>query len=437
MGKTGTVLLALDSFYDLVGPTKTLIIAPLLVAGTTWLDELDEWGFNMTISVVAGLKNERERIRALEKDADIYTINFEMIPWLIDYYSTRAWPFKIVISDEASKLKGFRLRQGAARPRELAKVAHRYVEIFWELTGTPAPNGYIDLWGQLWFLDAGKRLGKTFTAFKDRWFITNKYTNDIKLIDDIAQEEIHSRIEDICLTIKSEDWFDLKEPIVNNIYINLPAGARAQYDQMQKELFTLIDNHEIEAVNAAVRTQKLLQFANGAVYIDPSVDCDSDKNSREFKSVHEAKLDALQEIVDEASGAPILVSYYFRSDLQRLLKRFKKARHLDKNPETLKDWSKGKIPILLAHPKSAGHGLSLQHGGNILVYFSHDWNLEERLQIAERIGPTRQAQSGYDRNVFIYNIVARDTIDDIVIARTDKKESVMSALLSAMNKLKR
>jgi SNF2 family DNA or RNA helicase len=221
---------------------------------------------------------------------------------------------------------------------------------------------------------------------------------------------------------------------VNNIYIELPVKVRKLYQDMEKELFMQFDGHEIEAFNAAAKSQKLLQLASGAVYLDPAIDSDQHPRSKEWKEVHDVKIQTLEDIVEEAAGAPVLVAYQFRSDLARLLKAFPKGRVLDANASTIKEWNEGKIPVLFAHPASASHGLSLQDGGNILVYFSHDWNLEHRQQIIERIGPVRQMQSGYDRPVFVHNIIARDTIDEMIIERVATKASVQELFLKAMKR---
>ena len=208
--------------------------------------------------------------------------------------------------------------------------------------------------------------------------------------------------------------------------MDIPPAARKHYDEMERAMFTEIAGNEIEAFGAAARTQKCQQICNGAAYLNGS--------NTEWQVLHDSKLDALESIVEEASGMPILVAYQFKSDLARLKKRFPKSRDLDADPKTIKDWNAGKIQLLLAHPASAGHGLSLQDGGNILVFFAVDWNLENHLQITERIGPVRQMQSGHDRNVFIYRILARDTVDELVLERLKTKRSVQELLLEAMKR---
>lgn len=436
MGKTSSMLTSIDRRLMQGASHPTLVLAPLLVAKTTWPDEARKWQHLKNIRVVPVVGTEAQRRKALGIDASVYTTNYEQLPWLVEHFGER-WPFKHVVADESTRLKSFRTRQGGKRARALGQVAHTKIKYFTELTGTPSPNGLIDLWGQLWMVDGGQRLGRTFTAFKDRWFRTD-YDGTPRPFEH-SEAQIHEAIKDVCLTINPKDWFDLREPIVRNIYVDLPVVARARYREMEKKLFTEIEGREVNAANSAVKTQKLLQLANGAVYVDPLAESDDDPRSREFKPVHDVKLQALESIVAEASGMPVLVAYHFKSDLKRLLEAFPKGVHLSQKGSAgiQRDWNAGKIPVMFAHPQSAGHGLNLQDGGNILVYFGHDWNLEHRQQIFERIGPMRQLQSGYERPTFIYNIVARDTVDELVIARTETKAAVQDILLEAMSRYKK
>lgn len=423
-GKSASTLSSID-MLQLVDDKPVLIVAPLRVARSTWPDEARKWSDFRHLSVTPIIGSERERLSALRYDSNIYTTNFEQLPWLISYYEKRAWPFATVVIDEATKLKGFRLRQGTQRAKALASVAHTKVKRFIELTGTPAPNGLADLWGQMWFLDRGQRLGKTYDAFRQRWF-EKSYDGYSIMPKEYAQQQIQQALADLCLTIDAKDWFDLKEPIVTNVYVDLPAKARALYEDMEKRMFMELEEHQVEAFGAAARTVKCLQIANGAAYVGES--------GTEWRDIHDAKLDALDDILEEAGGMPVLVAYNFKSDLARLKKAFPKGRQLDSDPQTIRDWNAGKIPVLFAHPASAGHGLNLQDGGNILVFFGHDWNLENRLQIIERIGPTRQMQAGHDRAMFIYNILAKDTVDEMVLERVESKREVQDILLDAMKR---
>ena len=425
-GKTVSTLTALDILF-LVEDGPALVIAPKRVAVSTWPDEIAKWSHlsNMVVSPIVGSPADRKA--ALRKRADVYTINYENLPWLVETVGA-SWPFKIVVADESTKLKGFRIRQGGKRAQALARVAHSKTRRFVMLTGTPAPNGLQDLWGQSWFIDKGQRLGFSFTAFQDRWFRQVRVGDDAHAVQltplPFAQQQIEDQLRDVCITVDAADYFDLEQPIVNVIRVELPAKAFALYREMERELFIQLESgHEVEAFNAASRTVKCLQIASGAIYTD-------DKGA--FHEVHDAKLDALESIIEEAAGMPVLVAYHFKSDLARLQKRFAAGRTLDADPATLRDWNAGKIPVLFAHPQSAGHGLNMQDGGNILVFFSHWWNLEEHQQIIERIGPVRQMQAGYRRPVFIHHIVAKGTMDELVMARRETKREVQDLLLEAM-----
>lgn len=431
LGKTASTL-TVCSALNQVEDDPILVLAPLRVAQSTWPKESKEWEHLNHLRIQPVVGSEQDRRRSLSAKADIYTCNYDNLVWLQEFYGDR-WPFKTVVSDEATRLKSFRLRQGGKRTQALGKVAHSHIRRFIELTGTPAPNGLQDLWGQMWFLDAGQRLGRTFSGFKDRWFRPSQDGYGSVPLEG-AQEDIQSRLKDICLTIDAKDWFDLDAPIVTNILVDLPPRARLLYKDMEKTMFMQIDGHDIEAFNAAAKTQKLLQLASGAVYVDPLVESDSNPKSKDWKVVHDEKIDALKSVIEDANGAPVMVAYHFRSDLARLLKAFPQGRHLDKNPKTEDEWNSGRIPVLFVHPQSAGHGLNLQHGGNILVFFSHSWNLEERLQVIERIGPVRQKQSGYERPVFLYNIISADTADELVMARVEGKREVQDILLGYMKR---
>ena len=429
LGKTISTLTAL-SHLMLVDDAPTLVLAPLRVAQSTWPDEVEKWNLDLTVSVVSG--NAAERALALRKEAQIFTINYENVPWLVDWfkYNPRPWPFKTIVADEVTKLKGFRTRQGTKRAKALAEVAHKKVDRWIGLTGTPAPNGLKDLWGPMWFIDGGHRLGRSFTAFSNRWF-RKSYDGFSLEPTDFAQKEIQTLISDVCLSLDAKDYFNLSEPVKNRIVVNLPHKARQLYRDMEKKMFLELEGHlgptEVEALNAASKTQKCLQLAAGAIYTD---------EQRNWTEVHDAKLQALEDIIEESNGAPVLVAYHFRSDLDRLRAAFPRGRVLDSDPETIRAWNAGRIPVLFAHPASAGHGLNLQDGGNILVFFSVNWNLEEHQQIIERIGPTRQMQAGHDRLVFIHYILAADTVDFDVLERLESKRSVQDILMQAMKRRK-
>ena len=422
MGKTASVLTAID-ILNQTEPGLTLVIAPLRVAQSTWPDEVAKWTHltGMSISAIVGTVEERRA--ALRKPATIYTINYENLPWLVEHLKG-SWPFTNVVSDESTKLKGFRLRQGTKRAKALASVAHAKTKRFIELTGTPSPNGLQDLWGQAWFLDAGVRLGRTYDSFNQRWFRLRFDGYGYEPLGH-AQTEIQERLKDVCVSLDAKDYFDIDEPIVNIIRVELPKQARALYNDMEREMYLTIDGTGVEAFNAASRTIKCLQIANGFIYTDEEM---------AWSDVHNVKIEALESVIEEAAGMPVLVAYHFKTDLTRLQKSFPQGRILGTNPQTIKDWNAGRIPVLFAHPQSAGHGLNLQDGGNIICFFGHWWDLEQYQQIIERIGPTRQKQAGYNRPVFIHHIVAANTVDELVMARRETKREVQDLLLEAMKR---
>lgn len=433
MGKTTSALTAIDAeFLAGVQRKPALILAPLRVAQSTWPDEAAKWEHlsDLEVRPIVGALSERKAALS-DKNANVFTLNYENLQWLLEHLDG-TWPFGRVIADESTKLKSFRSRQGGKRARAIASVAHTSVSGWTNLTGTPSPNGLKDLWGQNWFVDAGQRLGRSYQAFSDRWFRPDRSGYGIVPLP-FAQEQIQDAVRDVSISLNPKDYFDLREPIVNAVYVDLPAKARALYTEMEKRLFFEIEGHEVEAFGAAAKTMKCLQLASGAVYVDDSVGEDGEPTRRNHIEVHDAKIQALESIIAEASGAPVLVAYHFRSDLDRLRSAFPSARILDDDPKTIREWNAGGIQILLAHPASAGHGLNLQDGGNIVVFFSHDWNLENYLQIIERIGPVRQAQAGHDRPVWVYHIIARRTMDELVMASRDGKKNVQDLLLGAIN----
>lgn len=444
-GKTASVLTAIDRLLlsgEVIEPV--LVIAPLRVARDVWPNEPAEWAHLKHLRVVPIVGNPVERANALHERAPIYSVNFENLTWLINLWGVH-WPYRTIVVDESTKLKSLRASirrndkgtewvqgDGGSRAKALLKKVYDSAPgRFIELSGTPAPNGLQDLWGQVYFLDYGRRLGRVFDAFQQRWF---QRSFDGYGSDPLphAQEQIQAAIADVCLSLKSEDWFPVEKPIVRNIYIDLPETARRHYQEMEKELYTEITHTPIEAFNAGARTQKLLQMASGFVYKGQA----SDPGKREWMNVHEEKLNALEEIYEEAAGEPLLVGYQFKSDLERILgdSRFKKAVHFSQAKGILERWNKGSIPMLLAHAGSVGHGLSLQHGGSRLVRYSTNWNHEEFSQLLERIGPVRQKQSGYHRNVYEYRILARRTIDEDVYECHETKGSVQDILMAGLSR---
>ena len=429
MGKTSATLYAL-SILDLLEPGPWLVIAPKRVAQSVWPAEVEKWDNFRGMRVAPIVGSVEERLHNFHKKADLYTINYENIPWLVEQAKKLGrWRYRTIIADESTKLKGFRLRGGGRRALDLKRVCFVNKDSrFIELTGTPSPNGLMDLWGQAYFIDKGQRLGRTLGSFKKRWFYRAPSGGPFAPLipAPFAQAQIQKALSDVTISLDAKDWFDLKEPIINTVYCDLPPKAMGLYKEMERAMYMELESgEEIEAFNAASKTMKCMQLANGAVYTD-------DKGT--WEPIHDTKLDALESVIEEAAGMPVLVAYHFKSDLARLKKKFPQGRELDADPTTIDRWNAGKIPVLFAHPASAGHGLNLQDGGNILAVFGHWWDLEQYQQIVERIGPTRQAQAGYDRPVFIYHIVARGTLDEVVIQRRESKRSLQDLLLESMRK---
>ena len=405
-----------------------LVIGPLRVARKVWSEEAAKWAHlsHLRVSTITG--TAKERAAALLTPAEIYTTNYENLPWLVPHLD--CWHFRAVIADEARALKSFRLRQGGARARALQAVAHttpRWIN----LTGTPAPNGLLDLWGQTWFLDKGQRLGRTYGGFTNRWFrrkpgaAPDAYGQVEPLPH--AAAEVHAALRDICLSVEPPAT---PEPIHNIVRVDLPKSVRTLYRDMERKMFMQVKEHGISAVNAAARTIKCLQIANGAAYVDPDVTDDDVPAARQWVALHDEKIDALREIVDEAGG-PVLVAYQFKSDLARLLKAFPEGRHLHTERDE-DDFKAGKIQVLFAHPKSAGHGIDgFQYACHNIAFFGQWWDLELRQQIIARIGPVRQMQSGLNRPVIIHDIVADRTVDELVLERHESKRSVQDLLLEA------
>lgn len=450
LGKTSSTLYAINLLQSVDGVGPALILAPLRVAVSTWPDEVAKWEdfSHMRVSVLYGSKAQRKK--ALKKKADIYCVNYESLPWLVEELDGE-WPFDIIVADEATRLKSFRTRSGGSRAKALGSVAWRS-RFFIELTGTPASNGLLDLWGQFWFLDRGERLGKTMSRYQEIYFTPIRVGANAFAVKyeprGFAEEAILKKTQDIAIKLNAEDWFDIQKPIVVNVEVEIGEQVMKAYRSLERNLYAEIGEYAIDTANAATKTSACLQLASGNIYegeeVTPDLKRLAEAKSVELRNVfrvnegttpkpyyyvHDKKLRALASIVEEANGMPVLVTYQFQHERDRILSYFKGARVLDKNPQTIRDWNAGKIPMLLAHPASCGHGLSLQDGGNILVFFSTGWNLEEHEQIIERIGPTRQAQAGHPRPVFVYYIVAKDTLDETVQERIKTKRSVLDLLM--------
>lgn len=441
-GKTGSMLWVVNKLFqmgELVdGVDRVLVLAPLRVASGTWPQEQEQWQFSC-LRVVDGTGTEKQRVAALNSDANVICVNYDVAEWLIEYFGDE-WPFTMVIADESTKLKGYRSRQGSKRARALAAIAFKGVKRWVNLTGTPAPNGLKDLWGQNWFIDAGERLGTSYKSFTDRWFISKPVTQGSYTMTHApiknSEKQIHAKLADCSLTVDAAEFFGVDKTNYINVTVTLPPKAKRLYDEFEAELFAELEEGTIEAANAAAKTIKCLQLASGAVY---KVDDDGDRTD-EWALVHNAKLDALESILEDLNGAPLLVAYQYKHDLARLKKKFPQGREMGKGKKGVADmaaWNRGEVPIMFAHPASAGHGLNLQDGGHHLAFFSDTWNFEHFAQIVERIGPVRQHQAGHPRPVFVYLIQAKGTLDELVAARRDSKRDIQDDLMDYMKRKKR
>ena len=416
MGKTICALTAiLELLYNWFDVAKVLVIAPKRVAEDTWSRETDKWEHTKHLKIAKVLGTAKQRKAALESQADIYVINRENTEWLVNYYD-KDWPFDMVVIDELSSFKSSK----AKRFRALRKM-RPFIKRIVGLTGTPAPNGLIDLWPQLYLLDQGERLGKTVTGYRDRYFEAGRRDPRRGIVFEWkpkagAEEAIYEKISDICISMQAKDYLQLPERVNNVIPVSLPAEARAKYEQLEKDLLLEFTESDVVADTAAVLSNKLLQLANGAVY-------DED---RTVKHIHDAKLEALEDVIEAANGKPVLVYYAYRHDRDRIKAKFKNARFLDTEKD-ITDWNDGKIELLLAHPASAGHGLNLQTGGHIIVWFGLTWSLELYQQ-----GNARLDRQGQEHSVIVHHLVAEGTIDGDVMKAIEGKAVGQDALLEAV-----
>lgn len=425
LGKTAAVLWAVRRLLDEGVVRKVLIIAPLAVANDTWPDEFRVWTFArpMKFSLLTG--EEEERTAAAREPTEIHIINRENVLWLYKWLSDQgiAWPYDMIVYDEASRLKAGRKRsKGSTRadgtksaPKmnefgALSRVRNR-VERIVELSGTPAPKGLVDLWGPFYILDQGKRLGSSRTAFLNRWFQQDRYSYEITPFLH-SEREIMESISDVMVALREEDYLTLPPLTVDDRYVTLPDKVLDQYRRFERTLYC--EEYDVEAVNAGVLTNKLLQFANGSLYVSED----------EAKPIHDLKLDALESIVEETAGEPLLIAYSFRFDLDRIRKRFPKFRVYGESRSDMRDWNAGKIPGLIVHPASAGHGLNFQFGGHHAVWYGLNWSLELYQQFNKRLHRSGQKAE----RVFLHRILARRTEDENVASQLIARGATQDAI---------
>jgi len=400
--------LTLDSFLI----RKVLVIAPLRVARDTWPAEIEKWDHlnGLTYSVAIG--SEAQRKAALLQRAQVYLINRENVDWLIND-SGIPFDYDMVVIDELSSFKS----HTAKRFRALRKVRPNVKRIV-GLTGTPSSNGLMDLWAEIGILDMGQRLGRYISHFRNAYFVPDKRNQQIIFTykpKPGAEEAIYRLISDITISMKNTDYLKLPDLVLNEIPVLLSEDERQHYEIMKSEMVLSLKGTEIDAVNAAALSNKLLQMANGAVY---------DGNGGVIR-IHDRKLDALEDIIEAANGKPVLIAYWYKHDLERIMERFP-AIQLD-NAESIKRWNDGEIPVAVIHPASAGHGLNLQAGGSCLVWFGLTWSLELYQQTNARLW--RQGQMD---TVIIHHIVAKDTIDEQVMKTLKRKDKTQTALIDAV-----
>ena len=400
-------LMALDSFD--IG--KILVIAPKRVAESTWPNELAKWEHLTGLSYSLVLGNKKQREEALSKQASVYIINRENVVWLVENHY---WDFDTVVIDELSSFKS----NQAERFKALKKV-RPVVQRVIGLTGTPAPNSLLDLWPQMFLLDMGQRLGRFIGGYRERFFLPDKRNREIIYSykpREGSEEKIYELISDICISMKAVDFLDMPEKISNRIEVVLDQKEQQLYNEFQKEMcVSLGDEEELDAMNAAGLSNKLLQMANGAVYGE----------DKKILHIHDKKLDALEDLIEAANGKPILVAYWYKHDLARIRERFN-IRTIDTEKD-IDDWTGGKISVALIHPASAGHGLNLQEGGSTIVWFGLTWSLELYQQLNARLW-----RQGQKNTVVIQHIVTRGTHDEDVMKALEAKDTRQSALIEAV-----
>ena len=417
LGKTVITLTAIeDVIYNRFELGKVLVIAPLRVAEDTWSRESMKWDHLRHLRISKVLGTPQQRRKALAQDADIYIINRENVVWLTNELSSvgTAWDFDMVVIDELSSFKSPKAQRFKALKKYIS-FSKRVIG----LTGTPAPNGLIDLWSQIYLLDGGERLGKTVTGFRARYFLPDKRNQTtIFSYKPKAESEsaIYDKISDICVSMSAEDWLDMPERVDSVQHVQLSGKELSMYEEFEKEQYLEFRQGAITAATAAALTNKLLQFANGAVYFSDG----------SYKVTSDKKLDALSEIVDTSQGQPILCFYSYRHDCERILKRFKGAKKLE-SAEDIAKWNAGEIPLLLAHPAGAGHGLNLQDGGHIIVWFGLTWSLEQYQQANARLH-----RQGQKHTVVIHHLITDGTMDSKVLDSLQGKKDVQDELLESL-----
>ncbi len=410
LGKTVITLTALEELMlDRFEVRKTLVICPLRV-GSVWQSEAMKWDHTKKLHLSVAIGTASQRLSALDKKAQVYVINRENVEWLVENHK---WDFDMVVIDELSSFKSHK----AKRFKALKKVRPMVRRIV-GLTGTPAPNGLIDLWAEIGILDMGQRLGRFIGGYRERFFVPDKRSREMVFSykpREGAEEMIYGLISDICISMKAVDYLDMPECVYNRVEVSMSGKEMALYGQLERDMLLPFSDGNIDAVNAAALANKLLQMADGAVY---------DENGN-VKHIHDRKLEALEDLIEAANGKPVLIAYWYKHDLERL-KKHTGAVELD-TAEDMKKWNAGEIPVAAIHPASAGHGLNLQAGGSTLIWFGLTWSLELYQQMNRRLW-----RQGQEETVVIHHLISKGTLDERVMAALEKKDCGQSALVDAV-----
>lgn len=411
LGKTVITLTAIwELLLDYFEIRRVLVIAPFRVSRDTWSGELEKWNHLSGIEMSLVLGSEKERRAALNKRVNVYVINRENVEWLVENYR---WDFDMVVIDELSSFKSHKAKRFKAL-KKVRPVVKRIVG----LTGTPAPNGLIDLWAEIGILDMGQRLGRFIGGYRERFFVPDKRSREMVFSykpREGAEETIYGLIFDICISMKAVDYLEMPECIYNQVEVAMSDQEMKLYGQLEKDMLLPFADGDIDAVNAAALSGKLMQMANGAVY---------DENGN-VKHIHDRKMEALEDLIEAANGKPVLIAYWYKHDLDRIKKRVD-AVELD-TAEDMQKWNAGEIPVAVIHPASAGHGLNLQAGGSTLIWFGLTWSLELYQQTNARLW-----RQGQKETVVIHHLVAKDTLDEKVMLALEKKDCGQSALVEAV-----
>lgn len=418
LGKTVITLTAINELkYNRFAINKVLIIAPKKVAEATWQEEAAQWDHLGLIRFSTCLGSLSKRVRALNTPADVYVINRDNVVWLVDYYRN-SWPFDTVVLDESSSFKNSRSKRFKA-----LKAVRPHIKRMIELTGTPAPNGLEDLWAQVFLLDGGQRLGKTIGGFRERYLEPDQRSRDKAFSykpKNGGDNAVQRLIGDICVSMKAADYLQLPDMVTNKIPVILDDKAKKAYQKLEREMILQVDESTIDAGSAAVLTNKLLQLCNGAVF-------DSERN---VVPIHECKIEAFMELIEGLNGKPALVFYNFQHDKSRLLAALSKTKlrvRVLKTPQDQTDWNNHEIDILLAHPASAAYGLNLQKGGNHVVWFGLNWNLELFQQANKRLH-----RQGQNEKVIVHLLAVADGTDDDVVLALQSKANTQDHLINAL-----